>query len=60
MEKGGQPKMKMKKILQLHQTLLEEGVIVEVGEKFVVVEVPSMLSWIGWSLQNNLGIWLKL
>ena len=46
MEEGGQFEMKMKEILQLHQTFLGEGVMVEVREKVMVLEMPPMMSQI--------------
>ena len=47
MEEGEQLKVKLKEILQVHQTFLEEGFIVMVEEKAVVVEVSPMMSQIG-------------
>ena len=47
LEDGKHLKMKMREILQLFQTLLEEGVMVKVGEEVMVVKVPPMMSQIG-------------
>ena len=47
MKEGEQLKMRMREILQLHQTFLEGGVVVMVKEEVVVVEMPPMMSQIG-------------